>query len=561
MKERAHAQPGHTAATRPQPFFARAGAHSFFPGSRVQAKLTIGAPGDRFEREADQVADQVLAQGSAPPVQRMCTECAKETEEVRRQPMAGKEEEEEGVAAPGVVQAKPEPGDGDGDGDGGNGDRIAARLQASQGGGQALPSPLRQEMSAAFGSDFSGVRVHTDGTAAQLSRDLGAQAFTHGRDVFFGQGKFAPESARGRHLLAHELTHVLQQGGGPLGPPSMVQRAETDDRSCAGLTDIESAVDTKVNAEIAAARLAAGTPLVVADLLDEVHSRLGNGAISPIETFIEGLSTAQRRIPPTDLSGTKYSGAGSAKLIYLAQSRAHVVGSSALVHGICIGADKLGHFFGEGNLYFRITQAGGTSADARSVGRFAEITIQGLSTTGVFSNADLAANLAGLQFYKDLEADPSGFTFKVKDYITTRWNEQTNPSFYDAGIAEVVWQNLLTGRWQGPVNVPTPVQTGIDLTATVSNVTGDYEYPVAKPTGKGKITNGKIRFLTTSVTGTFRTTETATPVNGIVIEFDWERGKGKGKGKWESAGEQTLNGTWGKGSSRTGGGDWNLKKV
>src|SRR5262249_3185291 len=152
------------------------------------------------------------------------------------------------------VQAKPEPGGHAADGDG-----IAARLRANRGGGQPLPPPVLHEMSSAFGHDFGGVRVHTGSDAAELSSDLGAQAFTHGGDIYFSHGKFAPESAQGRHLLAHELTHVVQQGGEAAN--NLVQRAEVDDRSCSGLTDIETDIDAKVNAEIATARSLAGTPL------------------------------------------------------------------------------------------------------------------------------------------------------------------------------------------------------------------------------------------------------------------------------------------------------------
>lgn len=81
-------------------------------------------------------------------------------------------------------------------------------------GGAALPSPLRTTMGSALGADLSGVRIHTDAAAAQATQELNAHAFTSGRDIYFGAGRYQPETNRGRHLLAHELTHTLQQAPG-----------------------------------------------------------------------------------------------------------------------------------------------------------------------------------------------------------------------------------------------------------------------------------------------------------------------------------------------------------
>lgn len=422
--------------------------------------------------------------------------------------------------------------------------------------------------------NFNLVRIHTDGIAAKAANAIRARAFTVGQDIVFGAGEYAPNSNTGRQLLAHELTHVAQQGGSA----GLVQRAEVDDRSCAGLTDIETDVDTKVNSEIAAARTAAGTPISIPAFLKDVKARLGSGAISPIEKFIEALAATKRTIPPKSLSGTKYSGVDAVNRFYKLQTlgMAHVVGSSAKVAGICIGADKLGHFFGEGFLYFQITSPLGLglpTTDAQSAGRALEIGIQGLGVgaavgTGVFSNADQAANLAGMQFYKDLQADPTKYKFSVKKYITNQWNEQSNPSFYDSSVGGVVWGNLLTGPWQGPFTSgtpPTPTDTHVNLSATASSVTGTYEWPPIKPTHKGKIKNGVITQKTTSVSGTIpgESPVSATPVSGISIAYDWETTTTgtTGKGVWNSVNEQTLEGTWGNGSSSTNGGSWNIKKI
>ena len=88
---------------------------------------------------------------------------------------------------------------------------ISKQLQQTKGRGNPLPRLIQAEMSKAFGKNFRAVRIHTDQNAVQMSKRLKAQAFTHGKDIYFNQGKFDPESRNGKQLLAHELTHVVQQ--------------------------------------------------------------------------------------------------------------------------------------------------------------------------------------------------------------------------------------------------------------------------------------------------------------------------------------------------------------
>src|SRR5205823_6534886 len=86
-------------------------------------------------------------------------------------------------------------------------------IHRTRGNGHALSAGVQRTMESAFGADFSGVRIHTDATADTLSRALEAVAFTTGSDVYFRHGAYDPEGAGGRRLLAHELTHVVQQSG------------------------------------------------------------------------------------------------------------------------------------------------------------------------------------------------------------------------------------------------------------------------------------------------------------------------------------------------------------
>lgn len=171
----------------------------FFPGQQgrpsffkpvIQPKLSINPPNDPYEQEADRMADQVMAE--APSIQRMCTDC--EEEAVMRK------EEGSGIPVP---------------------DQLESGLNGSKGSGAALPEGTRGSMEKFFNRDLSSVRVHTDEQAVQMSRDIQAKAFTHGSDIYFNEGQYAPESNSGKHLLAHELTHTVQQNG---GAPANVQR-------------------------------------------------------------------------------------------------------------------------------------------------------------------------------------------------------------------------------------------------------------------------------------------------------------------------------------------------
>ena len=170
----------------------------------VQAKLTIGQPGDKYEQEADSMADQVMAMPE-PGAKRIETPQSKvsiqrfyfpSTEASQQKSLDGKH----------ILQTK---GQND---SAGKSPTLENRLNTSKGRGTPLSKETRTFMENRFGQDFSTVRVHTGSESAQMNKDLGAQAFTHKQDVYFGAGKYSPESNSGKRLLAHELTHVIQQG-------------------------------------------------------------------------------------------------------------------------------------------------------------------------------------------------------------------------------------------------------------------------------------------------------------------------------------------------------------
>jgi hypothetical protein len=96
-------------------------------------------------------------------------------------------------------------------------EETTARINSERDSGQPLDGAVSEKMGTALGADFSDVRVHTSPEAGDLSSQLSARAFTTGKDIFFGKGEYTPGSSSGQELLAHELTHVVQQGSGAVG--------------------------------------------------------------------------------------------------------------------------------------------------------------------------------------------------------------------------------------------------------------------------------------------------------------------------------------------------------
>jgi hypothetical protein len=177
--------------------------------SIVQAKLTIGLPNDPFEQEAESMADKIMLSAQDTTVQRTCAHC-KEEETVQRKyysPFIQKR-----GLAPGTEATE----------------TVSNQITASQGKGNSLSSSTKAFMEERFEADFSGVRLHTDEKAVQLTKELNAQAFTTGNDIYFNEGKYSPETSEGKHLLAHELTHTIQQNHSVQRKPSIQKQEATE---------------------------------------------------------------------------------------------------------------------------------------------------------------------------------------------------------------------------------------------------------------------------------------------------------------------------------------------
>ena len=180
----------------------------------VQAKLHIGAPNDKYEQEADRVADQVMRMAEPEPTmidlharrsrqrqcigsgggQELCLECQ---EELQCRPRENAEEFQAEAATGRKPSLSP---------------LLEASIRLLRGRGEPLRASQRAFFEPRFRVDFSASRIHTGPEAQELAEFLNARAFTVGSDIVFGQAQYAPASSAGMDLLAHELTHVVQQG-------------------------------------------------------------------------------------------------------------------------------------------------------------------------------------------------------------------------------------------------------------------------------------------------------------------------------------------------------------
>ncbi|MFA6282863.1 MAG: DUF4157 domain-containing protein [Desulfurivibrionaceae bacterium] len=176
----------------------------------LQTKLRIGPANDRYEQEADRMAERVLSMpanaaappnGAATPAIQQKVLATAITPLVRRQPAS------DGAGRSASAE-------------------VTNKIGASRGLGSPMPEGLQQYMGSRFGADFSGVRIHTGANADTLNRSLKAQAFTVGSDVYFAQGRYNPDSHDGKRLVAHELTHVVQQGGASAARTMALSRAQ-----------------------------------------------------------------------------------------------------------------------------------------------------------------------------------------------------------------------------------------------------------------------------------------------------------------------------------------------
>jgi Domain of unknown function (DUF4157) len=217
----------------------------------VQPKLAIGAVNDPAEQEADAMADKVMRMQELPSasvtgansIQRKCADCEEE-EKVQRKPLASFIQRKESSA--GIVAS----------------DVVSNKINASKGGGSSMDSHTQSFMQSRFGADFSNVKIHTGIEAVQMNRELNAKAFTVGSDIYFNEDQYNPGSGEGKHLLAHELTHTIQQDNGTISK-QVQKKVVDDDRHVTCRNTRPGATDTLRKAEVDAINLARAAALQI----------------------------------------------------------------------------------------------------------------------------------------------------------------------------------------------------------------------------------------------------------------------------------------------------------
>lgn len=197
---------------------------SALPGSsaKIQSNLTVNTPGDRYEQEADRLADHVMRMPE-PELQRACG-CGGECPKCQaREPID--ERQSLGTSSLGAPT---------------NADVSSAApivREALRSPGQPLDLSTKAYFEPRFGHDFSKVRVHADKKAAESAETINARAYSVGHDIVFGTGQYRPEESGGKRLLAHELAHVCQQSA--QSRPSIQRQAVTESATTAAQSDAE----------------------------------------------------------------------------------------------------------------------------------------------------------------------------------------------------------------------------------------------------------------------------------------------------------------------------------
>ncbi len=281
----------------------------------IQPKLTINNPNDKFEQEADAVADKVMQMDtptlqtkpdnssffkaspiSITSVQRKCAHCESEEKKLQRKQINGEEKNAEN-----------------------NLQNYVGNLKS---GGQPLSKEVRNFFEPRFGYDFSNVKMHTDTIAAKSSQSINALAYTSGTNIVFNSGQFSPDTNTGKRLLAHELTHVVQQQS-LSGQSIMRQDAETKEPNNDIIKEIKEnplfkklpkAAQDKIIEELESVpeKIVQKVADSIIDTLD-IDDNMKEGLKKTVEAIIEKLKGKPPKFSPCDIPGFHPGGSSQFK--------------------------------------------------------------------------------------------------------------------------------------------------------------------------------------------------------------------------------------------------------
>lgn len=475
--------------------------------SGVQTKLSVGEPDDVFEQEADQIARQIVDgstgqfSGDSAPQQ------------IRRF-----------TTLPATASAAAPPAS------------VATALSVS---GQPLSRTLRKDMEQRFGHDFSQVRIHTDSAAERSAQDLGAHAYTLGHDLVFAQGRFAPETREGRRLLAHELTHVVQQAKSLNllgGSPRHVQcggkkEPTTTPNTCGGWTCAPAANCPNPDGKSAPSSAKSTAWSLTANLdLDVLQASDITGGDDVGHAFVEftesngdrytyGHYHNKTRTP--DLINTKVPGC-----------TAHPDST----HSGCVDM-KIKYNLAE--------------ADYKTALDFAKSWCIAGQPYDLFTNNCTTFVSQVVKQAGQSMPSPSG---KVGPAGTmTADNPNT---LFDAHVSQAdnsTWRNRVSGDFTGQYDTG---GTAISFksfalkTDEKFSVGGEYSYTGSTGDTVEGTLDGRLVF----------NVDDASKAVAPVVPFDWKEPGGTGKGRWSVSSTGDLKGTWGRGGADSGAGGWELSK-
>ncbi len=207
----------------------------------VQPKLFVNSPNTATEKEADAMADKITKTPETSFIQKKCTECEHEDKLQRTENAASSN----GFAL---------------------NNYTSTAIENNRSAGTGLDAPIKSFMESRFGANFNSVRIHDNDKAAELSNNIQAKAFTTGNDIFFNKNQYNPNTESGKHLLAHELTHVVQQNGN-VQKKNIIQRGFGEVRMAEGYYEII--------AEIKARDVYKALNAHAKKLMEEIITRIG----------------------------------------------------------------------------------------------------------------------------------------------------------------------------------------------------------------------------------------------------------------------------------------------